>query len=967
MPTGTVTFLFTDIQGSTRLWDDQPEAMRLNLARHDALLRRAIQAHGGSVFKTVGDAFCAAFARATDAIVAAVDAQQSLDAEPWQASGPLRVRMAIHSGAAEERDGDYFGPPLNRVARLLAAGHGGQTLLSLAAAELARDDLPEDVSLRDLGQHRLKDLQRPEQVYQLLHAGLPEGFPPLRTLDRHPHNLPVQLTTFIGREREIAEVQRLLDGTRLLTVTGTGGCGKTRLALQTGANRLEEHPDGVWWVELAPLTEPELVPQAVADAVGLREEPGRPLLASLTEYLKPRSLLLVLDNCEHLVHACADLVDRLLRSCPELHLLATSREPLGVAGETTWRAPSFELPSLPSTTRATPAEVSALSQCEAVRLFIDRARSSRPEFSVTDQNAPAVAQVCHQLEGIPLAIELAAARVRVMSVDQIQARLDDRFGLLTGGSRSLQPRQQTLRAAIDWSYDLLSVEERSLLQRLSVFAGGGTLEAVEAVCVGEGIDPADGLDLLGRLVDKSLVLMEEPDAGRPGEEVRYRLLETIRQYARTLLQQNGHLEATRARHRDWCLEFAARAEARLWTAEETVWVERLDAEHDNLRAALEWSREEAGGAEPGLRLAGLLWKFWELRGHVGEGRRWLESALLRREEAPPPARGLPLQGAGNLARDEGDLTRARELYEESLGLLREMGHTRGVANALINLGNVALDEGGYDRAAALYEESLALLRGLGYPPGIALALNNLARVTRCRGDSDRAAALCRESLALYRQMGVKWGIAMALDNLGEVEQARGDLDRAVACHEESMALRREIGATAGVALSLKNLGRVAAARGDPTLAAARCEEALALLRDGGQKPEIADCLCRLADASREQGELERAARLCEEALTMYRHVGSTGGIADCLEQFAAIAAAQGQSERAARLLAAASTQRQGAQPDLTPAERSRWARLQAEARSGLGEAAFTAAWQAGAAMPLEEVVAYVLAADPGSG
>jgi predicted ATPase/class 3 adenylate cyclase len=898
MPTGTVTFLFTDIQGSTRLWENEPEAMRGSLARHDLLLRQAILASGGSVFKTIGDAFCAAFATATDAIAAAVRAQQALSAEPWGQERsdarrvPLRVRMAIHSGAAEERDSDYFGPPLNRVARLLAAGHGGQTLLSLAAAELARDALPEGVSLGDLGQHRLKDLDRPEHVFQLLHPDLPVDFPPLRTLDSLPNNLPIQLTSFIGREREIAEAQRLLGDTRLLTLTGTGGCGKTRLALQVAADRLDEHPDGVWWVELASLTEPGLVPQAVADALRLREEPGRPLMATLTDHLKPRSLLLALDNCEHLIQACAQLADGLLRTCPNLRLLATSREPLNVAGETTWRVPSLALPVVPSSHRLSPDELTALSQYEAVRLFIDRARTSRPEFTVTDQNAPAVAQVCHQLEGIPLAIELAAARVRVLSVEQIRARLDDRFRLLTGGSRSVLPRQQTLRAAIDWSYELLSEPERTLLQRLSVFAGGSNLEAVEAVCAGgqphsgTWIEPEDVLDLLGRLVDKSLVLMEEPDTHRRGEEVRYRLLETIRQYGRDRLQETGQTDTLRERHRDWYLEFAARAESQLWTGEETAWVERLELEHDNLRAALAWSRTEEDGVEPGLRLAGLLWKFWELKGHVREGRRWLEGALVRRDEVPPAARWLPLQGAGNLARDESDLARARELYEESLSLLRELGHTRGVANSLINLGNVALDEREYDRAAALYVESLALHRELPNQPGVALALNNLGLVTRCQGEYDRAGELCRESLALYRQMGVKWGIAMALDNLGEVERDRGDLVRAAACHEESLALRRELGAAAGVALSLKNLGLVAAARGDHSEARSHYEEALTLFREVGQKPEIADCLRQLAITMKEAGQTERAVSLWEEALTLYQQVNGKAGIAECLERLA---------------------------------------------------------------------------------
>ena len=468
-PTGTVTFLFTDIEGSTKLWEQHPDAMRSAHARHDTLLRSAVQQHHGHIVKTTGDGVHAAFATAPEALAAVLTAQRALRDEPWDPQAPISVRMGLHTGIAERRDGDYYGSALNRAARLMAAGHGGQTLLSAATQELVRDHLPDEAGLRDLGEHRLKDLGRSEQVFQLQHPSLPADFPPLRSLDNPalPNNLPQQVTSFIGRETQVAEVKARLNKTRLLTLTGAGGSGKTRLSLQVAADLLTGDGDGVWLVELAALTDPALVPQAVADVLGVKEQVGQPIQRTLVEWLKTKRLLLVLDNCEHLVGACASLAADLLRACPDVHLLASSREALNVAGEQTYRVPSL---SLPDPKQAQTGE--GLSQFEAVRLFIERAQAVQPSFAVTSGNAPAVAQVCWRLDGIPLALELAAARVRSLSVDEINTRLDQRFRLLTGGSRTALPRQQTLRALIDWSYDLLTEREKALLCRLAVFAGG---------------------------------------------------------------------------------------------------------------------------------------------------------------------------------------------------------------------------------------------------------------------------------------------------------------------------------------------------------------------------------------------------------------------------------------------------------------------------------------------------------------
>jgi class 3 adenylate cyclase len=480
-PSGIVTFLFTDIEGSTKLWEQHPEAMKAAVARHDAILRSAVGAHLGYVVKTMGDGLLAAFGTAPAALAAAVQAQRSLLAETWSEIGSLGAQMAVHTGPAEEREGDYFGPALNRTARLMAARHGGQILLTQATYELVRHRLVPEITLRDLGERRLKDLIRPEHVYQLVAIGLPANFPPLKTLDLRSNNLPAQLTSFIGRETQMAQVKGLLSAARLLTLSGVGGTGKTRLALQVGADELDTFSDGVWLVELAPLSDPGLVPQTVATVLGVPEEVGRPRLATLTDALRARHLLILLDNCEHVIEACARLAEGLLRACPKKKILATSREALRIAGEMTCQVPSLAFPERVDD-RATPStahDVTRFTQYEAVRLFIDRALVVAPDFAMAKTNAPAVAQICHRLDGIPLAIELAAARVRSMSVEQIAVRLDNQFDLLTGGSRTALPRQQTLRALIDWSHNLLTEEERALLRRLSVFAGGCTLEAVE--------------------------------------------------------------------------------------------------------------------------------------------------------------------------------------------------------------------------------------------------------------------------------------------------------------------------------------------------------------------------------------------------------------------------------------------------------------------------------------------------------
>jgi len=928
LPTETLTFLFTDIVGSTRLWDTQHDAMKRAHARQADLIAESVLAHNGHVVRSrgEGDSTFSVFASPFDALSAACAFQRALYAEAWPTDPPLRVRAALDLGPAEQREGDYNSSTVNRCARLRGLAAPGQTLVSEAVAEQTRAQLPDGVTLLALGTHRLKDLQRPVQIFQLCHAELPEEFAALRSLDTLPTNLPQQLTQFIGRKAELTHLTSLLyapeevASPRLLTLLGTGGAGKTRLAIQAGAGLLDSYPDGVWLVELAAIREEALVAQAAVMALGLSEEAGCTLIQTLQAYLRSRTLLLILDNCEHLVGACALLAETLLQTCPHLRLLATSREPLNIAGETHWRIPSLSLPGEMSL-----SSLEAVQGSEAAQLFTDRAQSASLGFQVTGQNAAAIAQICRQLDGIPLALELAAARVRALSVEQIAARLDDRFRLLTGGSRTALPRQQTLRALIDWSYDLLSEPERRLLARLSIFAGGWTLEAAEAVCAEEEkkelkqetrkpgsqektllptagvlrhatgpsawgcLLPSDVLDLLTSLVDKSLVLVEEREGGQ-----RYRMLETVRQYGLEKLKASGEEPALRLRHLARCLEFAGEANRNLVGAEQAHWLEVVATEHDNLRQALTFCREAPGQAETGLRLAATMHRFWWMRGHLTEGRERY-GGLLSHPEAQERtgARGMALNGAGLLAYFQGDSVSARARFEESLGIKRELGDRPGIANSLNNLGLVAHDQGDYTSALSLYAESLAIMRELGNKTGIANTLNNMGTIAQEQGDYASARARFEESLALRRELGDRSSIAYSLQNLGNVAKATGDYASALSRYTESMAILGELGDRAGFAGSLNNQGLVAYDRGDYATARTRFEESRAIQREVGNKLGVAHALGNLGNAIYAQGDYASARALHEESLEILREQGNRLGIAYALNSLGIVVQAQG--------------------------------------------------------------------------
>jgi predicted ATPase/class 3 adenylate cyclase len=779
LPTGTVTFLFTDIEGSTGLLQTLGDRYAAVLDEHAAILRRAVAEGGGVEVSTHGDAFFVVFPSPAGAVRAAVAAQRGLASHDWSPGPPVRVRMGVHTGEGILGGDDYVGIDVHRAARITDAAHGGQVIVSDATRGLVRRALPAGVSLRDLGVHRLRGLADPERLHQLVVEDLASDFPAPRTLDARPNNLPLQLTSFVGREEEIAEVERLLGQTRLLTLTGPGGSGKSRLALRVAADVLTQFRDGSCFVDLSPVTDPALVPAAVANALGVPEAAGRPILDEVKDHLRHRELLQVVDNFEQVAEA-GPVIEELLTAAPKLRTMVTSRVVLSLRGEQEYAVPPLHVPD----PGRLPRDLSALSAVEAVQLFTERARAASPRFALTEQNAPVVAEITARLDGLPLAIELAATRTKVLTPSQILDRLKRRLAILTSGSRTLPERQRTLRAAIAWSHDLLDPVEQRLFARLSVFTGGWTFEAAEAVC-----DPAelglDALDGLTSLVDKSLIRRSEP----PGRPLRFSMLETIREFAQEQLAASGDLEPVLARHADHYLRLAEEAEPHLTAEGQGEWLDRCDAEHANIRAALRWAidRGEAGRAQ---EAAGALWRFWQQRGHLAEGRRWLEEILaMPSGQAGTAERAKALAGAGGIAW-WSDQAASRAFYEEALAIERELGDPARLAEALYNQAFVVAAEDDQEAAARLLEESLELFRRVGDEDGVARVLAMQVVPDAMAGAWDRVVARMEEVAAIWRRRGDRLNLAFGLIWLAFAYGRAGRPDVARATALEALELFR---------------------------------------------------------------------------------------------------------------------------------------------------------------------------------
>ena len=830
LPSGTVTFLFTDLAGSTRMWQEHPDAMQPALARHDHIVRAAIEQHHGHVVKTTGDGFHAAFADAHDAIAAAVDAQLALAQEPWAATGPLIVRMGIHTGPAEQRDGDYYGTAVNRAARLMSAAHGGQIVVSLATEELAQES---GVDLLDLGEHSLRDLARPERVFQVVHPELPREFPRLSSLDAFPGNLPAQVTSFVGRDAELTAVAAALDSARLVTLTGVGGVGKTRLSLQVAAEVLPRFAQGAWFCELAAAVDDDSLLQVVATALGVMPLSGMTLARSIVEFLRAKTELLVFDNCEHLLDEVSRLAESILRDCPHVRILASSREGLGVPGEQMIAVRSLPMPTTDD------IDFAAIAQTDAVLLFADRAAAARSGFTLEPANARAVVEICRRLDGIPLAIELAAARVSAMNPSDIATRIDERFRLLTGGRRTGIERHQTLRATVDWSYSLLEPTEQTVFDRLGVFAGEFGGAGAEAVVTGEGVESWDVLDALGSLVAKSMVNIDDSAEG----EARYRMLETLRTYARERLDERGESDAWRRRHAEYYAELSVHLGAAMYGSDELAVRRRFRAELDNIRAAVTWALDAADPAEQllGVRVICALGYEVTMDRRAGVGL-WAEHALRRVDQWHPDHRTAVLAVAAMSAAMRGDFESASMWVDESVAAGVSVEDPVAVL-PWITKNTILLHQGHHDEGLAVLVDALAAFDAAG---GDDFQRANLLAVT-----------------AFYRG-------------------AVGELGGAVVDAEESLRLARRLGNPSQLAISLAALG-FALVGSDPRAALIACEESLALSDAGASDVVRGNCLAFVAAVRSELGDRRGCLETFGLAVSHFVDTGDRVGLCGALQ------------------------------------------------------------------------------------
>ena len=901
LPSGTVTFLFTDIEDSTRLWQEQPEAMLHAHALHDKILYEAIEANHGYVFGIVGDSFNVAFHNAQNALIAMLTAQRDLQTRQKDSALKIKARMGLHTGAAEiQTHGKYEGyVTVASAQRVMSVAHGGQVLLSHTTADLL-NDLPEGVSLRDMGEHQLKSLRAPLRLYQLVAPDLPQDFPPIQSLNQFPNNLPVQLTSFVGREKEVDEIKSALDLARLVTLTGSGGTGKTRLSQEVGAQLLTNFQHGAWLVELAPLSDEAQIIPALAQVFGLQELPFRPLAKLVEDYLHDKKLLLILDNCEHLIAACARLADHLLHQCAGLKILASSREALGIAGEIAYHTPS-------------------LGDSESTQLFVERALAVNSKFSLTDSNASAIAKICHRLDGIPLAIELAAARTKLLSTEQIASRLDDLFRLLVGGSRTALPRQQTLRALIDWSYDLLSDEEKRLLQFASVFVGGWTLEALEFVAN----DP-NTLELLEQLVNKSLVVTEEREG-----EMRYFMLETIRQYGREKLFEAKQSAAARDRH----FIHYKNSSSGLWDVSysaneaETQRLKSLQVELENLRAAFEWGLQNH--VQDALDLAASMALSMSMLGGQIEGITILKTAMEKFRALPP------VEGDGDRAR--------KEIY----------------AHGCFGLGTLLQGTNEIVSSRGLLQEAIAIARELGDKHLLGLCLEMYASASAMIKADDTVAA-AKEGLEIFREINDRGGMAMAYGNLARWESVHGNFQET----EKYVALMTSLMKNGAVSYQSgflnMGMGIGARAQGRFDLAKHYFDEGLRVFKQVGHKGLTAVLTSEIAHTQRAQGDYVKAKKTYQETIKVFQDYGNLPAVAHQLECFAMIAVVEEEPQRAAKLFSAAEGLRQVTGHKRTDEEEVEHEQFMIQLHSMLSGEEFSVLWAEGHAMMMGQAIEYAL-------
>lgn len=973
--------------------------MKAAISSHDRIIGEAVQAHGGvrPGEQGEGDSTLSAFKKPSDALACVLAIQRAFIAEPWPEPVVIRMRAALHTGEVELRDESrYWGSTINRCARLRSIAHGGQTLVSRITHDLVADRLPSDVTLRDMGSHHLRDLSTPEHVFQLCHPELPADFSPLLSLEAFPNNLPLQLKSFVPREKEMEEVQRRLGSSRLLTLTGAGGSGKTRLALQTAADSLEQYQGGVWLVDFAPITDPKLVAETVAKAVRApvlggtaSQDDPRSVLERVIDYLRVRKALLILDNCEHLLDASSEIVEALVQSCPDLTLLVTSREPLGVDGESVWRIPSMSVPGLKEG-----SDPERLATYQAVSLFVERASAVKEDFVINSENAAAIAEITRRFDGIPLAVELAAARVNVLSPMQIASMLDDQFRLLAGGSRKALERQQTMRACIDWSYKHVSDPEKVLIRRLSVFAGGATIEAVEQVCSGEELKAYEILDLLSHLVQKSL--LETYDSkGR----VRYRFLEMIRQYAREILNDSGESASIRTRHRDFYMQFVEEAELGMRQGDETPWLESIDIDHDNIRSAFEWSID-SGEKESALRIASNLWWYWWQRTMRDEGWSWLEQALDLEGDVSDEVMGRVGLAKGYAATLSGHSQDERRLWDEMAVEAFDRFSSEPSALKALALLLQAMDT--LPRRWELFERGASEARRLGETGdnwALAIGLGIEGFAARVKGDLAASLSLLEEGYALARRTGnvhlsvdfaTHWGMIDAAMTIKDYERARRYA-------EDVLDFWRERAIEIKIAYSLKQLGYVSLRQNRTDEARNEIKESFDIIKRLGDARDIANVTHSLGEVEEAAGNSELAHVLFSDALDMSRRTHNTRTACECLWGLSRLARADpeqalvllgeavrlqedsqwssawvrrlaqvlvdaGRYEDAVRIFGGYYAHGKGLWMPISPEESDRYEEALGTAREALDEKVFSTLWDEGMKMQYSAVVELALKA-----
>lgn len=852
IPTGSVTFLFSDVKGSTKLAQLYLDKLPVMLKRHNEIMQESLESHGGLVFRIVGDAFCCAFEKAADAVRAAVAAQMMLNSEKWD-EAVISVRMGIHSGTAEWNGRDYVGQlTLARAEKVMSTADGGQILISKDAYEkITASEFDEllssangEISFMDLGERRLKDLIQPVRIYQITAAGLRSEFPQLNTLDVRPNNLPVQISNFIGREQDIKFIRESLRKSSIVTITGTGGSGKTRLALQTAAELCDEFTAGVWLIELAQLNGADLIQQSILQTFNLKEQAGQNPEDILLAFLKDKEILLIFDTCEHVIDASAKLAEKLLRNCSKLKIISTSREALKIGGEVV-----HKLASLTTPVPEKESTLESISQFEAVKLFIDRALTVDANFQVDNNNAPALAEICHRLDGIPLAIELAAARVRILTLQKINERLSDRFKLLTGGKRTVLPRQQTLRAMIDWSYDLLNDNEKLLFHRLSVFSGGWTIESAEEICSDEIIESYDVIDILTGLLEKSLVTTKEDS-----NVIRFSMLESIRQYA---IEKAGNEEEINQRHLNYFKKLVDSTKMRFGNEDMLKWIRKLDAEMGNIRKAIQWGMEH--DTESAHEITNFLTEYWQAKGFFREGYQTCKKLLELDENAEPIHKANALHNISTMLYSLANLAESEKYADEALAIFREIDDRKGIVNCLNILGVVSnMNSERSEEAFGHLNKALEISRELNIKETLANTLYNLSYTSKIENEIEKLKEYRYESLSLYRELGHSNKVALILASLGILERNRKNPEKAREFTEESLSILREIGDKYLESINLINLGCINMDQNDTLNAIELFDESMSISEKHGYTANLIPALYYKGEALNKSGDYNNA-------------------------------------------------------------------------------------------------------------